>query len=184
MDTTSLESRLKACAAKAAATRTEWNEKHIPIRIGEKLYWVSTEIPKPIQKVLDVLPKEQETEPVKRPHQIKARLSDEELEAFDALLTASGLSQTDYIRGMVLNGSVHVTQTSQVDAKAVELLTIMSADLGRIAGMLRKTIIVNKEFSLLTPESKDRLERLLRQLRSLQSYIQRLAEDIHGNLQA
>lgn len=179
---TPLQDRLKEFATQAAATRTEWNETHIPIHVGEKTYWLSVEVPKPLQKVLEVLPEEQETGPVKRPHQIKARLSDEELEAFNALLTASGLSQTDYIRGMILHGQVHITQTSLVDAKAVELLTAMSADLGRIAGMIRKTVIVNKEFSLLVPESKAQLERLLRQLRNLQSYIQRLAEEIHGHL--
>lgn len=179
----SLLSRIQEAAARAAASEETWAEKHVPIRVGEKTVWLSTEVPTGIQKVLDVLPKEDEHEPVKRTHQIKARLSDEEQEAFDTLLLASGLSQTDYIRGMVLHGAVHITQTSLVDARAVELLAALSADLGRIAGMIRQTVIVNKEFSLLTPESKSQLENLLRQLRRLQSYIQHLAEDIHGHLQ-
>lgn len=177
-----LDDKIMKAAAKAAAAQDTWSQKHIPIRVDGKVVWVSTDIPADLKKVLDVLPKEKDSEPVKRPHQIKSRLSDEELEAFDTLLLASGLSQTDYIRGMVLNGRVNITQTSLIDAQALEMLTTLSADLGRIAGMMRQTIIVNKEFSVLTPESKDQLEAQLRMLRNLQTYIQRVAEEIHGHL--
>lgn len=179
-----LDDRIMAAAEKAAAAQDSWSQKHIPIRINGKVVWVSTDIPAELKNVLAVLPKEKNEEPVKRPHQIKSRLSDDELEAFDALLTASGLSQTDYIRGMVLHGCVNVTQTSAIDAQALETLTALSGNLGKIAGMIRQTVIVNKEFAVLTLDSKDRLEAQLRALRQLQTYIQRLAEDLHGHLQA
>lgn len=180
----SLDDRILAAAENAAAAQNAWKQKHIPIRVNGNTVWVSTDIPAELRNVLDVLPKEKDAEPVKRPHQIKSRLSDDELEAFDALLTASGLSQTDYIRGMVLHGRVNITHTSAVDAQALDALTTVSGNLGKIAGMIRQTVIVNKEFAVLTPESKDRLEAQLRALRQLQTYIQRLAEALHGHLQA
>ena len=109
-----LEDAIAAAAEKAAAAQQEWEQKHHPIRIGEKTYWLSTDVPKNIQDVLDVLPQEQEKKDVKRANQIKTRLSDEELEVFDLLVKTSGLPQGEYIRGMVLNGKMRVTQTSYV----------------------------------------------------------------------
>lgn len=179
-----LDERIEKAAAKADAEQKEWRKKHIPIKVDGKIVWVSTDVPAELQTVLDVLPKEKDATPAKRPHQIKTRLSDDELEAFDTLLIASGLSQADYIRGMVLLGRVNVTHTSLTDARTLEMLTSVSGTLGKIAGMIRQTVIVNKEFAVLTPESKEQLESQLRKLRQLQSYIQHLAEEIHGHLQA
>lgn len=180
---TGLDNVIEAAGIRSAASYTEWEEKHLPVRIGEKTYWLSVEVPTKISQVLDHLPPEREREE-QRLHQIKTRLSDEELETFDLLVMASGLPQGEYIRGMVLNGCVEVIHTSLVDARALETLMLMSTDLGRLAGMIRRTVIVNKEFAVLTPAEKDRLEEQLRQLRRLQSNIQTLAEEIHGNLQA
>lgn len=177
-----LDEHIMKAAEKAASTEAAWRQKHLPVKINGETYWLSLEIPADIQTVLDVLPKKDDSESVQRPHQIKARLSDDELDTYEILLAASGLSQTDYIRGMVLHGQVNVTQTSLVDAQALDILTKLSADLGKTAGMIRQTIIVNKEFSVLTPESKDQLEYQVRKLRQLQAYIQRLAEEIHGHL--
>lgn len=156
-------------------------KKHIPIWIGGRTYWMTIEIPEEVAGVLKHLPTEREqTEP--RLHQIKTRLSDEELDTFEMLVKASGLPQGEYIRGMVLNGCVEVTRTSLVDAQALETLTEMSAELGRIAGMIRRTVIINKEFVVLTAGGKERLELQMRELRRLQNSIQMLAEEIHGNL--
>lgn len=177
-----LDDMIQAAAAKAAASQEEWIAKHRPIKVGDKTVWLSTEMPAEIRKVLDVLPEETDKSNVKRPHQIKTRLSDEELESFEILVQASGLSQAEYIRGMVLNGSISVTQTSLVDAQALETLTSLSGTLGKLSGMIRMTVIANKEFKVLNPQEKDQLECQLRSLRQLQSYIQRLAEDMYGHL--
>lgn len=158
-----------------------WKERYLPIKHDGRTYWLTLEVPEELSAVLSHLPPERE-QSEDRLHQIKTRLSDEELEAFDLLVRASGLPQGEYIRGMVLNGCVEVTQTSLVDAAALETLTGMSAELGRIAGMIRRTVIVNKEFGVLTGEGKERLEQQMRQLRRLQVGIQSLAEEIHGNL--
>ena len=177
-----LDDLIQAAAAKAAASQEEWTKKHYPIKIGEEIVWLSTDMPAEIRKVLDVLPEEPEKSNAKRPHQIKTCLSGEELESFEILVHASGLSQAEYIRGMVLNGSVSVTQTSLVDAQALEALTSLSGTLGKLSGMIRMTVIANKEFKVLNPQEKDQLECQLRSLRQLQSYIQSLAEAIYGNL--
>lgn len=177
-----LDDVIQAAAAKAAASQEEWTTKHIPVRIGDEVVWLSTEMPAEIRKVLDVLPDKPETGNARRPHQIKTRLSDEELESFEILQKNSGLSQAEYVRGMVLHGSVNVTQTSLVDTQTLEVLTSLSGTLGKLSGMIRMTVITNKEFKVLTPEEKDQLERQLRSLRQLQSYIQCLAEAIYGHL--
>lgn len=177
-----LDDVIQAAATKAAACQEEWIAKHRPIKVGDKTVWLSTEMPAEIRKVLDVLPEEPDKSNAKRPHQIKTRLSDEELESFEILVQASGLSQAEYIRDIVLHGAVNVTQTSLVDARTLELLTSISGTLGKLSGMIRMTVIANKEFKVLNSEEKNRLECQLRSLRQLQSYIQALAEQIYGNL--
>lgn len=179
-----LEDAIAAAAEKAAAAQQEWSQKHHPIRIGDKTYWLSTDVPKDMQNVLDVLPQERAEKDVKRANQIKTRLSDEELEAFDLLVKASGLPQGEYIRGMVLHGRVSITQTSLVDSQTLDTLTQLSAQIGKIAGMIRQTVIVNKEFVVLTDEDKLYLEQQIRALRRVQSAVQRTAEELYGNLQA
>ena len=89
-----------------------------------------------------------------------------------------GLPQGEYIQGMILKGRVSITQTSLVDAQALDILTNLSGNLGKITGMIHKTIIVNKEFAILDTESKKHLEIQMQNLQQLQSYIQHLAEDI------
>lgn len=160
---------------------TQWKKKHLPVKHDGRTYWLTLEVPAEAAQVLRNLPPEREQAEA-RLHQIKTRLSDEELETFEMLVKASGLPQGEYIRGMVLNGCVEVTQTSLVDAAALKTLTEMSAELGRFAGMVRRTVIVNKEFAVLTMDGKERLEQQMRQLRKLQAQIQSLAEEIHGNL--
>lgn len=179
----SLEDTIAEAAVRAAASHTEWEQKHHPVRIGGKTYWLSTDIPKNIQDTLDVLPKDREKSDVKRANQIKTRLSDEELEAFDLLVKTSGLPQGEYIRGMVLHGKVSITQTSFTDQQALDTLTQLSAQIGRIAGMIRQAVIQNKEFAVLTYEDKSFLEQQIRALRRVQSAVQRTAEALYGHLQ-
>ena len=177
-----LDDVIQTAAARAAADQQDWSDKHVPMTVGDKTIWLSTRVPDKIQSILDVLPDEPESGAVKRPHQIKSRMSDGEFESFSILLKTSGLTQAEYIRGMVLNGRISVTQTSLVDQKTLEELTAISGTLGKIAGMIRMTVITNKEFGVLTEESKKQLEAQLRALRNLQSRIQVLAEEIYGNL--
>lgn len=179
---TDLDDIIRAAAAKAEAQQREWTTTHLPVTIENKRFWLSAEVPVEIQQILNTLPKEKEHKPVKRPHQIKSRLSDKELESFEVLVKSSGLSQTDYIRGMVLNGTIEIAKTSLVDEKTLKTLLVLTTALGKIAGMLRNTMIVNQEFAVLTAEDKINLEHHLRSLRHLQSYIQSLAERIYGRL--
>lgn len=137
-----LERTIADAAAKAAASHAEWKQKHHPVRIDGKTYWLSTEVPKDIQDTLDTLPRERANSDVKRTNQIKTRLSDEELEAFELLVKTSGLPQGEYIRGMVLHGKVNITQTSYVDKQMLDTLTQLSAQIGKIAGMIRQTVIL------------------------------------------
>lgn len=79
-----LEETIAEAAAKAASSLQEWEQKHHPVRIDGKTYWLSTDVPR------------EKTEG-KRTNQIKTRLSDEELETFDLLVKTSGLPQGEYI---------------------------------------------------------------------------------------
>lgn len=162
----------------------EWHEQHIPVKVNGKTYWITQQVPAELQNVIKHLPGKQNDGDVKRPHQIKTRLSDEELESFNLLVQASQLPQGDYIRGMVLHGTVEVTQTSLVDQEALDTLTWLAAHLGKVAGLIRNSVIVNKEFKTLSPADKDALEKEIRRLRKIQSLLQQLAEEIHGHLQA
>lgn len=178
----SLDEQILAGELRREAEYQAWREIYIPICIDGKRYWLTAKVPAPIQSVLDRLPKEREDADLPRPRQIKARLSEEEWESFDILVKASGLPQGEYIRGMILHGSVEVTQTSLVDSKALEMLIALAAEIGKVAGMLRKTVIVNKEFAVLNDQDKMHLEHSIRSLRQLQTRLQALAETIHGNL--
>lgn len=179
-----LEETIAEAAAKAASSRQEWEQKHHPVRIGGKTYWLSTDVPRDIQDTLDVLPEEREKNEVKRTNQIKTRLSDEELETFDLLVKTSGLPQGEYIRGMVLHGKISITQTSFMDQQALDTLTQLSGMIGKLAGLIRQTVIVNKEFTILTQEDKSYLEQQIKSLRRVQSAVQRAAEELYGHLQA
>lgn len=179
-----LDQRIADAAKRQAAAERKWKEKHLPVRVGDKTVWLSTSVPEPLKDTLQVLPAERESGNPKRTNQIKTRLSDEELEAFELLVKTSGLPQGEYIRSMVLHGRVAVTQTSYIDGQTLELLAMLSAQLGKISGMIRQTVIVNKEFHILDPAEKARLEGDIHRLRQLQNRIQYLAEVLHGYLQA
>lgn len=84
---------------------------------------------------------------------------------------------------MVLHGRVSITQTSLVDSQTLDTLTQLSAELGRLAGLIRQVVIVNKEFVTLTYEDKSYLEQQIRSLRRVQSAVQRTAEELYGHLQ-
>ena len=178
----SLDDQIYSANLHSEASRQEWQQKHIMVRIKDNIYWLPMEIPADIQNILNHLPNTKEDNTL-RTHQIKTRLSDDELDTFEMLVKASGLTQGEYIRGMVLNGCLEVTQTSLMDAQALEKLIALSAELGRVAGMIRKTVIVNKEFTVLSNTDMQQLEHHIRSLRKLQIYVQSLAEEIHGNLQ-
>ena len=149
-----LDDIIRDADAQRDAARQEWKQKHILVRIGGAVCWLPLEVPAQVADVLAHLPEEREDPREERLHQIKTRLSDDEQETFELLVKASGLSQGEYIRGMVLNGHLEITQTSQVDADALAELTALSVQLGKIAGMIRMTVIVNKEPRILTGTEK------------------------------
>lgn len=179
-----LDDMIIAADAQREADQTQWKLKHIRARIGNAVLWLPLEVPAEVADVLSHLPEERENKKEERLHQIKTRLSEDELETFELLVKASGLPQGEYIRGMLLNGHLDISQTSQVDADALQELTEISEMLGKIAGMIRLTVIVNKQGKTLTSADKAELEDQLWELRQLQRSILSLAEEIHGNLQA
>lgn len=94
----------------------KWMERHILIRIGGQNYWLTVEVPARYRTILENLPKDaQDDDTIPRNYQIKTRLSEGERADFDNLVAASGLTQSAYIRAMLLHGRLEVTQTSAVD---------------------------------------------------------------------
>lgn len=163
----------------------EWAEQHILIRIGGQNVWLPIEVPEKYRRVLENLPENaQDDDTIPRNYQIKTRLSEDERADFDNLVAASGLTQSAYIRAMVLNGKLEITQTSAVDQEALGALLSVSVELGRVAGMIRGTVIANKTFKNLMSEDKRQLEGELRDLRRIQYQVQTLAEKLYGNSQA
>lgn len=118
----------------------------------------------------------------RRTYQVKTRLSEEEKQFFDQRVRTSGLNQGDFMRQILLHESVEVRSVTAVDAEALDTLSILASELGRIGGMIRGTVIRNKgEFGVLSPQEKADLECQIRELNRLKVDIQKAVLTVYGN---
>lgn len=101
-----------------------------------------------------------------RPHQIKLRLSDEELAQFRELVAASGMSQQEYARHAVLGAEIINDQTI-VDNAALRKLVFELAKQGNNLNQLTKKLneIGYVDFKKELPEMQEELKKTWRQLR-------------------
>jgi len=119
---------------------------------------------------------------LQRTYQVKTRLSEEEKRFFDQRVRTSGLSQGNFMRQVLLHESVEVRSVTSADAEALELLSGIASELGRIGGMIRGTVIRNKgEFGVLSPQEKAELEYQIRDLNRLKADIQKTVSTVYGN---
>lgn len=118
----------------------------------------------------------------KRTIQVKTRLSQEEKALLDQRVADSGLNQGDFIREILLDTPMTFRQVTQIDVDAIERLLHISADLGKIGGLIRGCVIRNKtEFDVMTPETKAALEKEIRDLCRLKQEIRTFLEETYGN---
>lgn len=118
----------------------------------------------------------------RRSYQVKTRFSEEEKRFFDQRVKASGMAQGEFMRQVLLHESVEVRSVTAVDAEALETLSCIASELGRIGGMLRGTVIRNKgEFGVLSPHEKADLEWHIREVNRIKVDIQKAVQSIYGD---
>ncbi len=117
-----------------------------------------------------------------RDNQVKTRLTDTEMQLFSERVKASGMKQGDFMRECLLHEEVHVRSLTDIDAQAFGKLMEMSSDLGRIGGLIKGTVMVNKdEFGILTPTEKEKLEALIRELNTVKDDLLKVVQNLYGD---
>lgn len=119
---------------------------------------------------------------IDRVNQVKTRLTDEELILFQARVKAAGMKQGDYIRELLLHEKVEIKNVTGIDAIALDTLMTIATNLGRIGGLIRTTVIANKDNpNILTAADKQKLEMEIKELSALKVEIQKVVQTIYGN---
>lgn len=117
-----------------------------------------------------------------RDNQVKTRLTDTELKLFSERVKASGLKQGEFMRECLLHEEVHVRSLTEIDAQAFGKLMEISSDLGRIGGLIKGTVMVNKtEFGVLTPGDKEQLEVLIREMNTVKDDLLKVVQNLYGD---
>lgn len=117
-----------------------------------------------------------------RDNQVKTRLTDTEMQLFSERVKASGMKQGEFMRECLLHEEVHVRSLTEIDAQAFGKLMEMSSDLGRIGGLIKGTVMVNKdEFAVLTPTDKESLEALIRELNKVKDDLLKVVQNLYGD---
>lgn len=117
-----------------------------------------------------------------RTYQVKTRLTEDEKRFFDQRVRSSGMNQGDFMRQILLHESVVIQSVTAADSEALETLSGIASELGRIGGMIRGTVIRNKgEFGVLSPQEKSDLECQIRELNRLKADIQKAVLTIYGD---
>lgn len=117
-----------------------------------------------------------------RDRQVKTRLTETEWDYFRERVKASGMKQGDFIRACLLYEEVNVRTLTDIDAQTFEKIMEISSDLGRVGGLLKGTVMVNKDsFAVLTPDEKRNLEREIRELNTLKAELQKVVQKLYGN---
>lgn len=116
-----------------------------------------------------------------RTNQVKTRLTDEELKLFEERVKSSGMKQGDFLRECILHENINIRSVTEIDGQALGLLMEMSSELGRIGGMVKGTVIKNKEFQILSESEKNLLEKEIKELNKLKEEIQKVVQSIYGN---
>lgn len=94
-----------------------------------------------------------------RDNQIKTRLTDAELVAFNARLEKSGLAQGDFVRSAILHEKIEVRETDPYWLNILDDLSSLRAEIGRQSGLLKQLKKTNENWKELDPEGWARLVR-------------------------
>lgn len=130
---------------------------------------------------------ERKKEPAKRQklgrnHEVKTRLTEGELKLFRERVKKSRLKQGDFMRSILLNEEVHVHTLTEIDEQAFIKIMDIAADLGRIGGLIKGTVMANRDnFVVLTPESKEEFEKEIKELNKLKEDLQKAVQWVYGN---
>ena len=107
-----------------------------------------------------------------RKNLIKTRLSDSEYRAFTARVKRSKLSASEFLRRAALTGRIVIPLHTELDVAMLDELALLTADVGRIGGLLKMTIRPNEGQRTLHPAE---WEELLHAARQVERMAKRLA---------
>lgn len=117
-----------------------------------------------------------------RDTQVKTRLTDTEMELFSERVKASGMKQGDFMRECLLHETVNVRSLTEIDAQAFGKLMEISSDLGRIGGLIKGTVVANRDsFSVLSDDDKKQLEIEIRELNKIKDEVMKVVQSLYGN---
>ena len=116
-----------------------------------------------------------------RTNEVKVRLTDDEKKLLEGRVWASGMKQGEFVRQAILHEKIETRSVLAADARTMSELMKMGSELGKIGGLIKKTVTTNKEFAIFTPEEKSQFEKQMRDLETLRREIQKVVQDIYGN---
>jgi len=117
-----------------------------------------------------------------RDYQFKTRLTKEEAEIFLDRVKKSRLKQGEFMRQIMLNEEVNIYTVTELDEQAFVKIMEMASDLGRIGGLIKGTVIANKDnFSVFTADDKEKFEKEIRELNELKEEMQKAVQWVYGN---
>lgn len=137
--------------------------------------------PEPIE---EPLPRKPRKNALLRCNQVITRMNDAELVHFLARVRKTGMTQSEYLRRVALNGRIVISEPAPETMALLDDLALIRAELGRQGGLLKMIIKPNEGQRELRPEEWDELIKAVRYLEHTKEYIARLEEHIDGNHQA
>lgn len=133
---------------------------------------------------LDVAPKSnrKKTKPkLYRNTKVGARFTETECKQLEAKIKLSGLPQGEYVRRMLLDGEIMITQRSALDCTTLSLLSGMRADLGRLGSYIGVLIDAYKGQHKASVDIEDWISRADTTLQQLKDRVRKVEEDFYGD---
>ena len=109
---------------------------------------------------------------------ITLKLTDIELNIVNRAATMAGLSRSEYIRQLILNGTVHVRYEIVADMDDLKKLV---GEYGKIGSNLNQIAKYFNQGGILSQEMRGEINKRLRDLYEMKYKVMEMAGDFHGN---
>lgn len=114
-----------------------------------------------------------------RSHHITLRLTDTEYELVTDNAIEAGLSRSDYLRKMILDGKINVRYDIVVDLPELQKLV---SEFGKIGGNLNQIAKYFHTGGIRSMAMQDEISQCITDLYELRKEVKRMAGDFHGNI--
>ena len=101
------------------------------------------------------------------------RITPEEKEKIQEDIKKSGHKQSDYLREQVLNGCIKELPHTVEQLEAIQTLRELTKEMGRVEGMIAKTIRINEEMHAISPAELEELKAENKELKKLKNEIRK-----------